>query len=184
MSTEYKSLTWRQMATFHSELRKKICNKVEERYKHLTISASEISLRHAQIANTWKERWTKPNRAASWDWVKLYHEYGARSAARRFDLALSKGENLITLCYGMMQQDRLILRLHAIERSPLSCNGLSGDTVDINLYAADLYAKLNNTKEIWLCNPVSPAHVRLYSSKGYKPHENYRGETTHLIMRL
>ncbi|WP_444995899.1 hypothetical protein [Aliikangiella sp. IMCC44359] len=92
MSTEYQSLTWRQMATFHSELRGKICRKVEERYKYLKISASEISLQHAQIANTWKECWAKPNRAASWDWVKLYYEYGTRSAARRFDLALSRGE--------------------------------------------------------------------------------------------
>ncbi len=183
MDSNYQSLTWRQMASYHEELRKEIFEKVESRYSFLNIKANEISYKNSVEADSWKKVWDKPNRAASWSWADLYHEYHTRGSARRFDMALSRNGGLVGLCYGMMERDRVILRLHAVERTPVQSNAIS-DYIDINLYAANLYARLNNTREIWICDPVSPAHTRMYQGKGYTPHENYRGTVTHLVVKL
>ncbi len=132
-------------------------------------------------ADDWKKMWKQPNRKAIWNWVDMYRDYHSRGGARRFDMALFRGASLVSLCYGMMERNRVILRLHAVERSPLE---QSSQTLNINLYAAELYADMNGSSEIWLCDPVSPAHVRLYQRKGYTPHENFRGEVTHLVTKL
>ncbi|WP_444995520.1 hypothetical protein [Aliikangiella sp. IMCC44359] len=184
MSTEYQSLTWRQMAAYHEELREVIFADVESTYAALGIKAHEISYKDVKEADKWKKIWTKENRVASWGWLDLYEQYHSRGGARRFDLALSKAGALISLCYGMLERDRLILKLHAIEHSPLKNKVLSDSILDINLYAADLYAQLNGSRELWLCDPVSPAHTRLYRGKGYKPYENHFGKVTHLVKKL
>lgn len=98
-------------------------------------------------------------------------------------MALRKGGSLLGLCYGMLERNRLTLKLHAIERAPVN-NELSGKILDIALYAAALYASLNGTEEVWICDPVSPAHVRMYQSKDYQPQTDWRERVTHLTLRL
>lgn len=52
------------------------------------------------------------------------------------------------------------------------------------LFAADPYARLVGAEELWLCNPVSPTYVKLYSGAGFEPHSNDLGTVTHLSLRL
>ncbi|GLS27497.1 hypothetical protein GCM10007877_32160 [Marinibactrum halimedae] len=70
-----------------------------------------------------------------------------------------------------------------MEANPVD-NPISGQILDITLYAADLYAKINTTPEIWLCTLVSPAHVRLYEQRGFSPHYDRFDECAHLLKRL
>lgn len=180
---QYDSLTYKQTSNYHEKLREHVFRTVENDFGSLRITLSEISFRDANEANSWKQLWPKPDKAAAWDWVRLYNEYRSRGGARRFDMAIKRGRALHGLCYGMMEHNRLVLRLHALERSPVY-NELAGKVLDITLYAADLYATINGAQEIWLCDPVSPAHTRLYQSKGYTPVTNWRDDVTHLMMRL
>ncbi len=184
MNNDYDSLTYRQVTTYHETIRQRIFKRIEEKYISLKINVGEITYKDAMQANSWKALWHPPVKAATWDWVDLYYQYHTRGGARRFDMAISKSGRLISLCYGMMERNRFVLKLHALEHSPLPYNTIAGQTLNINLFAAELYADLNGTAEIWICDPVSPAHVRLYSSKGYTPYEDSRGNITHLVTRL
>lgn len=184
MDSDYNNLTYREAVEYHKELRQEIFNDVEKTYATLNLSASEISFNNVVEANGWKKIWKKTNRVAGWDWVRLYNEYHSRGGARRFDMALSKNGSLVSLCYGMMERSRIILRLHAIENSPLNSTLIANNSIKINLYAANLYGALNGASEIWICDPVSPAHVRLYRSKGYTPHENHQGKVTCLVAKI
>jgi hypothetical protein len=93
------------------------------------------------------------------------------------------GGQLQLLCYGVPSRSKLILKLHAIERAPLQ-HALRGKIIDIALFAADAYARLIESEEIWLCNPISPAHVRLYQAAGFEPQTNASGNVTYLSMRI
>lgn len=179
---QYDSLTYNQASSFHQELRAEVFRTVEQDFSVLGINLSEITLSDAQEADFWKTKWPA-GKAAIWDWVRLYYEYHSRGGARRFDMAVKKNGVLLGLCYGMMERNRLVLKLHALERSP-EHNELAGKLLDITLYAADLYATVNEAHEIWLCDPVSPAHIRLYQSKGYTPQYDWRERVTHLMLRL
>lgn len=180
---QYSSLTYKQTCSYHEKLRESVFRTVEKDFGGLGICLSEISFKDANEANSWKKLWSKPERAATWDWVRLYSEYHSRGGARRFDMAIRRSGSLHGLCYGMMERDRLVLKLHALERSPVN-HELAGKVLDITLYAADLYATINGAHEIWLCDPVSPAHTRLYQSKGYTPVTNWQDDVTHLLLRL
>ena len=180
---QYGSLTYNQTSSYHEKMREQVFRTVETDYRGLGVTLSEISFKDANEANSWKKLWPKPEKAAAWDWVRLYNEYRGRGGARRFDMAIRKGVALHGLCYGMMERNRLVLKLHALERSPVN-NELAGKILDITLYAADLYAMINGAQEIWLCEPVSPAHTRLYQSIGYTPVTNWRDDVTHLMLRL
>jgi hypothetical protein len=180
---QYGSLTYKQAYSHHEELRANVFRMVEKDYGSLRINLSEISFKDVNEANTWKTMWSKPEKVAKWDWVRLYSEYHSRGGARRFDMAIRRGGALQGLCYGMMERNRLILRLHALERSPVN-NDLAGKVLDITLYAAALYASINNTPEIWICDPVSPAHTRLYQGRGYTPKHDRLDRVTHLTLRL
>jgi len=56
--------------------------------------------------------------------------------------------------------------------------------LNITLYAANLYAIVNETPEVWLCTPVSEAHVRLYRGQGYTPYYDRFDNCTHLMKRV
>lgn len=144
---QYVSLTYKQTVSYHEKLRAQVFRNVEKDFGALGIVLSEISFKDANEANSWKKLWPKPEKAATWDWVRLYTEYRSRGGARRFDMAIRRGGILHGLCYGMMEHNRLVLRLHALERSPVN-NELAGKVLDITLYAADLYASINGAQEI------------------------------------
>ncbi|MFT7562012.1 MAG: hypothetical protein ACI93R_003946 [Flavobacteriales bacterium] len=179
----YDQLTFRQMSQYHVELREALYMFLKEEYMAYGCTFSEISAANAAEADLWKEKWSKPNRKASWSWGKLYREYRSRPAARRFDIAVHKSGQLQGLCYGMLDRNRFILKLHAVERSPTS-KSLAGGILKMVFAAADYYAMLNETHEIWVCDPVSPAHVRMYQSKGYEAVRNWRDDVTHLARRI
>lgn len=181
---DYHRLTYKQTCAYHEELRNVIFESLENEYSHLRIRANEISFKDANEADHWKSLWKNKNRIANWSWTDLYHQYHSRGGARRFDLGIKQSGSLMGLCYGELTRDRIILKLHALEKSPLNNNPLSNQFVNMTLFAANLYARLNDVTELWLCNPVSPVHVRLYESKGYVPQTNNFYRVTHLTKRL
>jgi len=99
------------------------------------------------------------------------------------DMAIYRSSRLLGLVYGMLERNRLTLKVNAMEANPTD-NPVVGQMLDITLFAADAYAELNGAAEIWLCNPVSPAHVRLYQGKGYTPYFDRWDNCTHLARRL
>ncbi len=99
-------------------------------------------------------------------------------------MAICKGQQLVGLVYGMLERNRLILKVHAMEASPSKNNPIWGKMLDITLYAVNLYAIVNNTPEVRLCTPVSEAHVRLYKGQGYTPSYDRFGKCTHLMKRM
>ena len=147
------------------------------------VQAREISRDDATLADTWAYKWEKPNRMATWEWKQMYKDYHSSTGIKRFDIAIKAKGELLLLCYGVPNKSKLILKLHAIERSPCK-NELRNKSVDIALYAADAYASLIGSKEIHLCNPVSPSHVRLYQSAGFEPKFDAKGNVPYLSMRL
>lgn len=181
-SNQYENLTYRQVESYHGELRAALCSVVESEFASLGIQASEISFAHIQEAESWKNK-HKPGRAATWDWKELYHNYHSRGAVRRFDMAISKGNALLGIVYGMLERNRLILKIHAMEANP-QIKSIKGKMLDITLFAANVYAKVNQTPEIWLCTPVSEAHVRMYRQKGYEPHYDRFDKCTHLMRKV
>ena len=113
----------------------------------------------------------------------MYMDYHSNSGIKRFDLALHQEGKLQALCYGVPSPGKYILKLHALERSPIE-NPIRGKVLSIVLFAADAYARLIGAEELWLCNPASSSHVKMYSKAGFEPHFNNLGIATHLSLRL
>ncbi|MFT7561799.1 MAG: hypothetical protein ACI93R_003730 [Flavobacteriales bacterium] len=180
---EYDSLTYRETLKFHDEMRAEIYRDLEREFTSLGIKVREITFSDVSEAVSWKAKWKQPGRAAIWNWKQLYNEYHSRSGSRRLDLAITKNNILLGLVYGMLERNRLILKVHAMEANPQN-NPIAGKMLDMTLYAASVYALVNDTSEIWLCSPVSPAHTRLYQGRGYKPYYDRFDKCTHLIKRL
>ncbi len=179
---KYGNLTYRQTLSFHDEQRIALYEFIEEEYASFGVSVKGITLADVNTANGWKELW-KGGRATEWDWVDLFYRYQSRGGARRLDMAVHKHNRLLGLVYGMLERNRLILKVHAMEANPED-NPILGKMLDITLFAADAYAELNSVGEIWLCEPASQAHVRLYKGKGYTPYYDHMDKCTHLARRL
>lgn len=173
---------YKETISYYADLRQTVYEFVQDEYSHLNISASGISYHDAIRADQWAGEWDNPSRIATWEWTKMYSDYQGHSGIKRFDLALKQGNRLLALCYGVPSKRKFILKLHAIERTPIN-NPLNGRILEIVLFAADSYAGLLGSKELWLCNPMSPAHVRMYSKAGFEPNSNSLGIVTHLISR-
>jgi hypothetical protein len=184
MSTNRKvERTFKETIRHYEELRQAVYEFVEEEYKAYDVALSEISHVDAIEADSWASLWKNPKRITTWSWTRLYSDYHSNTGIKRFDLAVKANGRLQLLCYGVPSRAKLILKLHAIERHPVS-NPLSGKIIDLALFAADAYARLIGSNELWLCNPVSSAHVRLYQNAGFEPKYNHQGEVTHLLMRI
>ena len=179
----YNKLTFREALEYHEELRNELYQEVSREYSALGITAREIKYADVKEADSWKNFWTKQEKAASWNWCDLYDVYRSRRGARRFDLAITKGGRLLGLSYGMLENRRLILKLHAMEANPRS-NPISGGMLEITLFAADIYADVNRSSEIWICDPVSDAHVRLYQGRGFVPYYDRFDKCTHLMRKV
>lgn len=175
--------TFKETISHYADLREAVFEFVQDEFKAYGIRLSEITRLDAAEADSWGAQWKNPERIASWKWSQLFTEYHSNSGVKRFDIAVKIGGQLQLLCYGVPSRGRLFLKLHAIERAPHR-HALRGRVIDIALYAADAYARLIESEEIWLCNPVSPAHVRLYQSAGFEPHFNSQGKVTYLSMRI
>lgn len=173
----------KETVAYYENLRDTVFEFVEKEYQAYGIKLKEISFRDAQEADSWKNEWKSEKRVASWEWSKLYMDYHSSSGIKRFDLALYMNGKLQALCYGAPSKGKYILKLHALERAP-NDNPIRGKVLSMVLFTADAYARLIGAEELWLCNPVSPAHVKLYAKAGYEPHFNNLGTATHLSMRL
>jgi len=166
----------------YQDVRDALFEFVEEQYPG--VQAREITLRDAQTADQWPFEWQKSTRTASWQWTKMYSAYRSNSGIKRFDLALHQGGRLLALCYGVPSRNKLTLKLHALERAP-GGNPLSGRVVSMIFFAASAYARLLGARELWLCNPVSDAHVRLYQKSGFEPIASRPGmPVKHLVRRI
>jgi hypothetical protein len=178
----YEKITHKEAKQYHEDMRDTLHRFVEQEFAYLSVKLKPITLQHTQTANSWKEVW-KEGRAATWDWTEMYYTYQGRHAIRRLDMAVFKNGKLLGLTYGMLDRGRLVLKVHAMEANP-SEKVIAGHMLKITLYAAESYAQLNDTPEIWLCDPTSPAHVRLYQSKGYESFYDHWDRCTHLAKRL
>ncbi len=178
----YNNMTHREAAQYHEDMRSAVYEFVENEFTSLGITLKPITIKDAKTADQWKDIWKK-ERKATWIWQDLYHTYQSRSAIRRLDIAVFKNSILIGLVYGMLDRGRLVLKVHAMESNP-SDNLIAGKMLKITLFAAEAYANLNDTPEIWLCDPVSPAHIRLYKSQGYEPYYDHWDRCTHLARKL
>ncbi len=180
---EYGALTHRQTLAYHDELRDLLYELVAQEFAYLGVSLRAISFRDVQEADSWKTKWKKDGRAAQWSWTDMYQSYRSRAGACRLDLAIMKSNRLLGLCYGMLDRNRLILKVHAMESNPLDKH-LAGHMLEITLFSARIYADINGSSEIWLCDPVSPAHVRLYERKGYTAYYDRFDRCTHLMRKI
>ena len=178
-----KYRTFRETISYYAALRQAVFEFVEDEFKPYGVRLSEISRADAVEADSWASHWQNRKRIPTWQWTQLFAEYHGNAGIKRFDIAVKIGAQLQLLCYGVPTRRKLVLKLHAIERSPLS-HPLRGKVVDLALYAADAYARLLDSDEIWLCNPMSAAHVRLYQSAGFTPHANNHGTVEYLSMRI
>jgi len=113
----------------------------------------------------------------------MYQGYQSKGSVHRFDTAISKSNKLVGLARGVLERNRLTLKVHAMEVSS-ETKSLANRMLEITLYAAGVYSKFNQTPKIWLCNSVSPACVRLYSGQGYEPNYDRFGRCTHLIKKV
>lgn len=77
----------------------------------------------------------------------------------------------------------MVLKIHALERKPVN-NPLQGKVLTMILFAADAYANLLGSKELWICNPMNQALVQKYQGAGFKAHNNKLGQTSHLSLRI
>ncbi len=173
----------KETVKYYENLRDTVFEFVESEYQAYGIKLKEITFRDVQEADSWASQWKNEKRIASWQWSKMYMDYHSSSGIKRFDLALHQNGKLQALCYGVPSRGKYILKLHALERSPIN-NPIRGKVLSIVLFAADAYARLIGAEELWLCNPVSAAHVKLYSQAGFEPHFNNLGVATHLSLRL
>ena len=175
--------SYKETIEYYNQLRQSLFEYVENEFNYLGIKLSEISYADAVEADTWVLKWKNHTRITTWEWTRLYNEYHSHSGVKRFDIAVKSAGQLQMLCYGVPSRKKLVLKVHAVERAPHQ-DGLRGKVLDITLFAAISYAMLLDSEELWLCNPVSPAHVRLYQRSGFKPHYNAQGIVTHLSKRL
>ena len=171
--------SYRETIRFYKDLREAVYEYIEEEYRYLGIRASEITHLDACAADQWKSEGSR----AFWGWQQMYANYHTHAGIKRFDLAIKLRGALQLLCYGVPSRRKLILKMHAIERSPKRYT-LEEDAVEIALLAAMTYADLLCSKELWLCNPMSPAHVRYYRQYGFTPQHDAAGQTPYLTMRL
>ena len=171
--------SYRETIKFYKDLREAVYEYIEEEYRSLGIRASEITHLDVYTADQWKSEGSR----AFWGWQQMYADYHTHTGVKRFDLAIKLHGALQLLCYGVPSRRKLILKMHAIERSPKRYM-LEEDAVEIALLAALTYADLLRSKEIWLCNPMSLAHVRYYRQYGFTPHQDAAGQIPYLTMRL
>ena len=170
---------YRETIRHYNELREAVYIFVEKRFQSQGIKACEVSHLDACAA----DKWVGEGGNTSWQWQQMYADYHTHAGIKRFDLAIKLHGILQLLCYGVPSRRKLILKLHAIERSPTEYR-LADNAVSIALFAAFAYAELIESKEIWLCNPLSPAHVRLYQAHGFTARPDALGRIPYLTMRL
>lgn len=175
--------TFRETIKHYEDMRKVSHNFTEEEYRAYGVKLREIRYIDAVEADKWATQWDEVEKIPSWEWVKMYHDYHSNTGVKRFDTALYAQGKLCAVCYGMPSRKKLILKLHAIGRLPYN-NPLEGKVLAIMLYAADSYARILDSEELWICNPMNSRLVSLYQSIGYMAHTNNLGVTTHLSLRL
>lgn len=171
----------RSAATRYTALRATTLVFATEHFQKFGVCFSEISLRDATSADQWE--WSEGQTAVTWEWRKMYSAYHSNAGIKRFDVAIHHHARLLGLCYGVPSRKRLILKLHALAGAPQH-NPLKGQILNMIFFAANAYARLVDAKEIWVCNPVNTAVVKLYESRGLASHYNASGRVTHLSTKV
>lgn len=173
--------TYQETIRHYQELRKVVYEFAEDEFRAFGAKFSEIAYRDAAEADKW--RWDDVNKTPIWEWTRMYRDYHSNSGAKRFDIAVRAHGKLCALCYGVPSRRKLVLKLHALSRLPNN-NPLRGNILSMVLFAADAYARLIGSEEMWLCNPMNNHLVKLYESAGFTAHYNNIGTATHLSIRI
>lgn len=113
----------------------------------------------------------------------MYKDYQSNAGSKRFDIAFKVNGKICALCYGVPTKTKMVLKIHALERKP-NQNPLQGQTLKIILFAAEAYATLLGSKELWLCNPMNQTLVGKYQKAGFDAHTDKAGYTSHLSLRI
>jgi len=153
----------------------------EQEYSHLGVRLSDIQLQDTLEADKWS--WSDPEKTPIWTWSRMYEAYRSARGAKRFDVALRAGGGLQALCYGIPSRRRLILKLHALSRSPLG-NPLQGQVFQIVLFAAGTYASFLGSQELWLMHPQTDGVAQYYARFGFHYHRDRSGQITHMTTKL
>jgi hypothetical protein len=168
----------------YDEFRRMIYAETAQVFSRFGITLKPISADAARTADCWSARESNPDKQPSWSWQSMYDNYNHDRALKRFDVAVYCGNTLCALCYGIPTKRKLILKLHLLQRMP-SPNPLSGNTLNIVLYAAKVYAKILGSLELWICEPMNERLVTLYK-KDYgftEVREPKTGVVTHLTKK-
>lgn len=155
---------------------------IESEYALLGITCSEISVSDATQGDLWAGEWSDPQRRPQWSWQEMYRTYRGKPGIKRFDLAVKSGGLLRGLCYGVPNQSKLILKIHAIARAPQE-NPLRGMFFRVAIFGAAAYAKFLGSEEIWLVKPLNEVVAQYYMRFGFAPERDRSGVITHLARR-
>lgn len=172
-----------EVRSHYAGLRSLVYQAVAAEFVSLNVTLKEISYTDAISADRWIASWSDTHKRPIWSWVDMYHNYQNRNELKRFDVAVVAQGETVALCYGRPSREKMLLKIHTIARKPYG-NPLAGQTLDIILYAAGLYADLLGSAEIWLVQPMNEALVAIYERHGYLAQRNKMGKVTHMSMRL
>jgi hypothetical protein len=147
------------------------------------VKLSEISYSDAVEADAWRSQWSDPDRVPTWSWVQMYQQYRSNAGIKRFDPAIHVGGRLCTLCYGVPNKSRLILKLHALSRAPLD-NPIQRSCFRVALFSASIYADAIGSDEIWLVQPMNERVAAHYATFGFSSERSVTGKITHMRIAL
>ena len=108
------------------------------------------------------------NRKANWDWVEEYG-YFKFSYPKRFEVALWKQNELITISLGRPTYNGRFLRLDVVEARPKDL-GDRPAVFDEILLAYGVYARMLGATGIRIMNPINENVRNYYESFGYVYH--------------
>jgi hypothetical protein len=169
-----------EAADHYRELRSLTYELIESEYPAFGLSCKEISLADARQGDLWTLQWSDPQRRPIWSWEAMFQTYRGKAGIKRFDLAVKSAGQLRGLCYGVPNNSKLVLKIHAIARAPAE-NPLRGTFFRMAIFGAAAYAKFLGSQEIWLVDPLNESVVHYYMRFGFTPERDRHGTITHLV---
>lgn len=97
------------------------------------------------------------------NWFGFYQR--TRNRPKAFRLKIQSDGQLCGMALGSINRTNNIVRINAVERSPVAQNATKGYIIDIALLTATVYGLLAGCKELRCMNPLDGA-VRVYEDAG------------------
>ncbi|MGI9280771.1 MAG: hypothetical protein ACR2PX_14275 [Endozoicomonas sp.] len=155
---------------YYQRIREDVWSITEESWPNATVKG--ISLRTAEIADSWKTLQGEGYRRSRgiWDWKKSFTGY--QKKPKRFEMSIWAGDELCGLTYGSVSRNGSKICMNLIEATPVKPSPLGEGVFPILSFGATAYADLLGADEIWLLDPVLGA-IDYYKSQGYMAPEQY-----------